>query len=172
MSNRTWLSVAVGATLFVVSLAKADTIFTTELTGTPNPADVFQDVTFIATIMASSPSGNTITITNVNYMFDYGDGLNSGPQVNGGPFPEPTEATQSAVHDYPAAGVYDVRFTGTVTYTISCATPPCVDPSMPVQATFPETVVATATIPEPASGVLAGIGIAAIAAYRRRTRRS
>lgn len=156
ISTRSWATfiAAVCLTLFVVPVAMADTVVTTTLVGTPNPAFVGDTITFVAEITLTSPMGNTITVTGVTYTFDFGDGTSLGPRNDGGPFPTPGFAGESAQHVYPAAGTYDVRFSGTVSYTLDCPVKPCVDPMSPFSVEFTEYILPR-PVPEP-PGVLLG----------------
>ena len=165
MPNQTWAKfvAVVGVTLILAFGAKADTIISTTLVGTPNPVEVGGLVTFVAEIMLSSPSGNQISITGVAGTFNFGDGLTQ--QVNDhGPFMG-AFAAESASHSYPAPGVYDVSFSGNATYNITCANPPCVDPSLPFEVHFSETVVG---VPELGTLSLFATGLTSVIFARKR----
>lgn len=153
----------------VATGAQAAPIQISSLVGVPNPALVGQNVTFTEEIRLSSADANTtITINSVtNYMFDFGDGLNTGllnDLVPKGPA-NPVFADEVAQHAYVVAGVYNVTFTGTVNFTTVGG-----DPSAFVQTSRTEVIAA---VPEPGTGTLIVVAVlAGISLMRLRTIRA
>jgi hypothetical protein len=149
------------ALLFTFS-ANATPIFSTTLTAQPDPGTVGTPVNFMAFTDVTLPAGSTTTVTivSVGYMFDFGDGTSTGPLVNNGPFAGPPAegAGENAFHTYAAAGTYTVNFTGTISYTTTCPTPPC-DPMANTSASVKEVIFAT---PEPGGGLPVGLFVASL----------